>query len=215
MLPREKALNYGINSLNSEELIALVLKSGYKDNNVFDIADNLLKKANGFNNLLSLNYEELIEIKGIKKAKALEILAILEIAKRLTTVDVVKEDELSTPSKIVDWLRFNVGFSDVEEFFVIFLNAGGRVIKSEVLFKGSKNESIVAIDEVMRKAIVLKASAIVVCHNHPSGKVEPSFQDKIVTNNLKKVCDMLSIRLLDHIIVSKTSFYSFKQQGML
>lgn len=215
MLPREKALNFGINCLSNKELLALIIKSGSKDNNVFNIADALILKANGFNNLLSLTYEELIEIKGIKKAKALELLAILEIAKRLSSVDTIKEDELTSPNKILDWLKFNIGFSDLEEFLVIFLNASGKVIKSEVLFKGSKNKSIVALDEVMRKAILLKSSGIVVCHNHPSGNVEPSLQDKIVTDNLKKACDMLSIKLLDHIIVSKTGYYSFKQAGLL
>lgn len=215
MFPREKALNYGISSLSNEELLALIIKSGSKDNTVYNISEGLIKKANGFSNLLSLTYEELISIKGIKKAKALEFLAILEIAKRLSSPDAVNEDELSSPSKIIDWLKFNVGFSNVEEFLVIFLNASGKVIKSEILFKGSKNQSIVAIDEIIRKAILLKTSAIVVCHNHPSGKTTPSLQDKEVTENLRKACDIMNIRLLDHIIVSKNSFCSFKQLGYL
>ena len=215
MLPREKALNYGINSLNNEELLALIIKSGHKDNNVFNIAKDLIAKANGFYNLLSLTYEELVDIKGIKKAKALEILAILEIAKRLSSVDMVKEEELSSPGKVVDWLKFNIGFSDLEEFLVIFLNAGGKIIKSEILFKGSKNKSIVAIDEVMRKAILLKSSGIVVCHNHPSGNEKPSSQDIVLTEELRKACEMMSIKLLDHIIVTKSSYYSFKQSKLL
>lgn len=215
MLPREKALNYGITSLTNEEILALVIKSGSKENSVFDISKDLIKKANGFKNLLSLNYEELLEIKGINKAKGLEILAILEIAKRLTNVDTVNEDSLTSPNKVFDWLRFNIGFSNIEEFFAIYLNAGGKIIKSEVLFKGSKNQSIVAIDELLRKAILLKSSAIVICHNHPSGNVYPSDNDKFITSKLKSACDLLSIKLLDHIIVSNSNYYSFKQNGLL
>lgn len=215
MLPREKALNYGIECLNNEELLALIIKSGNKDNTVFDIARNIIVKANGFNNLLAFNYEELIEIKGINKAKALEIMAILEITKRLNSVDRVKEKELLSPNKVFDWLRYQVGFSNTEEFFVIYLSRGGKIIKSETLFKGSKDQSIVAIDEVLRKAILLKSSGIVVCHNHPSGNVSPSLQDKVLTNDLSKACELMNIKLFDHIIVSSSSYYSFKQAGLL
>lgn len=215
MLPREKALTVGINSLTNEELLALIIKSGYKDNSVFVLASALIDKANGFDNLLSLNYEELIEIKGIKKAKALEILAILEIAKRLSTIKAVSEQSINNPSNLLDWLRLNIGFSNQEEFLVVFLNAGGKVIKSEILFKGSRNSSVVGIDEVIRKALLLKSSGIVVCHNHPSGRVEPSNPDIQLTENLKKACEMLGLKLFDHIIVSKEGYYSFKQAKLI
>lgn len=211
MLPREKAITLGISSLNNEELLALVIKSGQKGNDVFQIAKDLIQKANGFNNLLSLNYEELVLIKGIKKAKALEIQAILEIAKRLSNIDTVKEKELLSPGKVYDWLKFNIGFSNLEEFLCIFLNASGKVIKSEIMFKGSKSQSIVAVDEIIRRAILLRASGIVICHNHPSGNVEPSMQDVVITDNINKACEMMSIKLIDHIIVSKNAYYSFKQ----
>lgn len=215
MLPREKALTIGISSLTNEELLALIIKSGYKDNSVFVLASALIDKANGFENLLSLNYEELIEIKGIKKAKALEILAILEIAKRLSNIKAVSEQSINSPSNLLDWLRLNIGFSNQEEFLVVFLNAGGKVIKSEILFKGSRNSSVVGIDEVIRKALLLKSSGIVVCHNHPSGRVEPSNPDIQLTENLKKACEMLGLKLFDHIIVSKEGYYSFKQAKLI
>lgn len=215
MLPREKAINYGISSLNNHELLALVIKSAYKEKNVLDLSKDIVEYAGGFDNILSLSYEELINIKGIKKAKALEILAILEIAKRLSRVEYIKEDSLTNPGKIVDWIRFNIGFKNNEEFYVIYLNAAGKVIKSEVLFVGCKNASVVGIDETMRRAILLKASAFVVCHNHPSGNVNPSFADKKITKELKEAGELLSIKLLDHIIVSKDSYFSFLNEGLL
>jgi len=215
MLPREKALNYGIRALNNNELLALIIKSGFKDKTVFQIADDLILKANGFENLLSLSYEELIQIKGIKKAKGLEILAILEVARRLSKIDHVSEEELRSPNKIAEYVRFKIGFSNVEEFMVIFLNHRGVILKSEVMFKGTKSASLVGVDEVMRKAILLKASAIVVCHNHPSGSVEPSKADFDITKNLYDAGKMMNIPLLDHLIISKNSFYSFKGNHLL
>lgn len=215
MLPREKAINFGISSLNNHELLALVIKSAYKEKNVLELSNEIIDYAGGFDNLLSLSYEELINIKGIKNAKALEILAILEIAKRLSKVEYIKEENLCNPGKIVDWIRFNIGFKNNEEFYVIYLNAAGKVIKSEVLFVGCKNASVVGVDETMRRAILLKASAFVVCHNHPSGNVAPSFADKKITRELKGAGELLSIKLLDHIIVSKEGYFSFLNEGLL
>lgn len=214
-MPREKAIKYGIASLNNNELLALVLKSAYKDRNVFELAEDVLSLANGFRNLLSLSYEELISIKGIKQAKALEIMAILEISKRLSKVDRICEAQLLNPDKVVEWIRFNVGYSNQEEFFVVYLNGKGSIIKSEVLYKGSKNSSIVAVDEILRKAIILKASGIVVAHNHPSDNVEPSVADINVTKKLYESSLLVDIPLLDHIIIGKSGYYSFKQNKIL
>ncbi len=215
MMPREKAIKYGIASLNNNELLALVLKSAYKDRNVFELAEDVLNLANGFRNLLSLSYEELISIKGIKQAKALEIMAILEISKRLSKVDRICEAQLLNPDRVVEWIRFNVGYSNQEEFFVVYLNGKGSIIKSEVLYKGSKNSSIVAVDEILRKAIILKASGIVVAHNHPSDNVEPSVNDINVTKKLYESSLLVDIPLLDHIIIGKSGYYSFKQNKIL
>ena len=111
MLPREKTLKYGINYLTNEELLALVIKTGPKGSNVFKLVEEIIEKANGFKNLLTLTYEELTSIKGIGKAKSLELLAILEIARRLSSMDTISERQLDTPDKIADWLRFEITFS--------------------------------------------------------------------------------------------------------
>lgn len=215
LMPREKALEYGISSLNNNELLALIIKSAYKDRNVFELADDILNLANGFNNLLSLSYEELVSIKGIKTAKALEIMAILEISKRLSKIDMISEKQLTNPSKVVEWLRFNVGYSNQEEFFAVYLNQRGSIIKAEVMYKGSKNSSTVGIDEILRKAIILKASALVVAHNHPSDDVQPSNKDIELTNKLYNASKLVGIPLLDHLIIGKSSHFSFKNNSML
>ena len=215
LLPREKALQYGISSLNNIELLALIIKSAYKDRNVMQLAEDVIKAADGFSNLLSLTYEELVAIKGIKKAKALEIMAILEIYKRLSKVDRIAEPELNSPGKIVEWLRFQLSFSHQEEFFVVYLNARGNIIKSEVMFKGNSRSSLVGIDEILRKAILIKASMILVAHNHPSDNVEPSKADLELTARLSEASVMMGIPLVDHIIIGKSDYFSFKNHGML
>ena len=215
MLPREKAKEYGISSLSDSELLAIIIKTAYVHKTVYEMADEIIEKAGGFENLFSLSYEELVNIKGIKDAKALEILPILEIARRLSKVDIISEGMLDSPDKVVEWLRFKLGYGNQEEFLVIYLNKKGNVIKSEVLFKGNKNSSIVGIDEIFRKAILLKASAIIAAHNHPGGDVNPSHNDIELTERLKEVSNMLQIPLLDHLIVSKEDYFSFKNHGLL
>lgn len=215
MMPREKALEYGISSLNNNELLALIIKSACRDRNVFELADEIISMANGFQNLLSLTYEELTSIKGIKKAKAMEILAILEISKRLSKVDRICEPQLNSPSRVVEWLRFSLGYSLQEEFFAVYLNARGAVIKSEVLYKGNSRTSSVGVDGILRKAILLKASALLVAHNHPSDNVEPSAADIELTKKLASASALMGIALFDHIIIGKSSYFSFKNHGLL
>ena len=215
MLPREKALNYGFSSLNNDELLALILKSAYKEKNVFALAKELLNKAGDFKNLPSLSYDELISIKGIKKAKALELLAILETAKRLSAVDCVCENKRLNPLMLIDYLRFNLGFLDQEVFYVIFLNNAGKTIKAEAMFKGTGDKSLVGLDEILRKALFVKARNLIVAHNHPSDNCLPSNADVTLTENLKEGCKHVGITLLDHLIVSRSSYYSFKKNGLL
>lgn len=215
MMPREKALSYGISALNNSELIALVIKTGNKDKDVLELADEILDSANGFLNLMTLSYEELISIKGIKKAKALELMAILEIAKRLTRMENISEPQLNEPKKVVEWLRASLSYSSQEEFFAVYLNGKGGIIKSEVLYKGNKNSASVGVDEILRKAILHKASGLLVAHNHPSDNVSPSDADIQLTRKLSTSGRMMGIPLLDHIIIGKTGYFSFKNHNML
>lgn len=215
-MPREKALSYGFNSLSENELIALILKSAYKGSNVFILADELIKKANGFSNLLSLKYEELIDIKGIKKAKALEIMAILEICKRLTRIDKVSENKMVlNPDKVIDYLRFKIGYGNQEEFFVVFVDNKSKILKAKTMYKGTNDRTYVGIDEILREALLLKAKGIIISHNHPSGDTSPSDADIELTKNIAEGCRHIGISFIDHIIVSKSSYYSFKSSGIL
>ncbi len=214
-LPREKALNYGMDSLTNSELLALVLKSAYKDKNVYKLSEEIIEMADGFENLPGLSYGELISIKGIKKAKALEIMAILEIARRLSMVKRITRKQLDKPQEIAKWIRYNIGFDDEESFFVIYMNSRCHILKSEVLFKGTENRVSVAIDVIIRRALINKSARIIVGHNHPSGNANPSVEDVKMTARLSESCKMLGLELLDHLIVTKSDFFSFKNESLL
>ena len=214
-MPREKALQHGISSLSNVELLALVIKSAYRNKGVLELSKDIIDKAGSFADLLSLTYEELTLIKGIKKAKAMEIMGILEICKRLTKIDRVAEPEINSPEKLVDYLRFSLAYSFQEEFFVIFMNNRGNVIKSEVMFKGNSSSATIGIDEILRKALLLKARGLIVAHNHPSDNCTPSDADIDLTARLGRSCAMMGLVLHDHIIISRTGYFSFKQQSML
>ncbi len=214
-MPREKALQYGISSLSNVELLALVIKSAYRNKGVLELSKDIIDKAGSFADLLSLTYEELTLIKGIKKAKAMEILGILEICKRLTKIDRVAEPEINSPEKLVDYLRFSLAYSFQEEFFVIFMNNRGNVIKSEVMFKGNSSSATIGIDEILRKALLLKARGLIVAHNHPSDNCTPSDADIDLTARLGRSCAMMGLVLHDHIIISRTGYFSFRKQSML
>lgn len=214
-MPREKALEYGISSLNNVELLALVIKSAYKDKDVFELSEEVIEKAGSFASLLSLTYEELTSIKGIKTAKAMEILGILEISRRLARIDKVSEPEINSPEKLIDYLRFSLGFSLQEEFFVIFMNNRGNIIKSEVMFKGNSSSATVGIDDILRKALLYKAKGMIIAHNHPSDNCSPSKEDIEMTARLAESCIMMGLKLHDHIIISRTGYFSFRMQSML
>ena len=124
-------------------------------------------------------------------------------------------DSLSNPQKVVNFIRYRIGYEDTENFNVLYINARGNIIKCETLFKGGKTQSIVAIDEVLRRAILLKAHSIIVSHNHPSGNTTPSPQDLEITEKLKGACELVGIPLLDHVIVSKIDYFSFKKNGLI
>ncbi len=215
LLPREKAYKYGISTLQDEELLSLILKTGCQKKNVIELSKEVLDKAGGIENLCSYDYEELLDIKGFGMAKAMELMAIIELSKRMSSLNKVEEETIKTPENLANWIRFNIAFSSTEKFFALFMNRQGSIIKSEVLFKGTRTSSLVGIDEVLRRAILLHADSIVIAHNHPGGSLIPSKADISLTDKIGSSLSLMDIRLLDHIIVSRTGYYSFRKEGLI
>ncbi len=213
--PREKAFKFGIKVLSNRELLALLIRSGYEDNSALDIADQLLHKYGSLRNCLMLDLTELMQQKGIKKAKGLEILASIELAKRMMYEEMEERDVISCPTSLYNWLKLQFGSLQQEHFIVVYLNTKNHVTDYEIISIGGLDSTIVHPREVFKKAIKLSCAKIICAHNHPSQDVTPSNADIEVTKRLLQASKALHIVLLDHLIISSKNYYSFRENNLL
>jgi len=209
--PREKLLSVGPSALSSSELLAVVLGSGTNGASALDLATQILEIAGDVHKLPSLDLVQLTALKGIKSAKAAEILAVVELSRRMAMLQSREVNVIDQPLTLVDWLRKELGTVPQEYFMVVFLNTKNHVLGHKVLFKGGLDRSIVHPRDVYREALKVSAARIIAVHNHPSGDVTPSENDHWVTEVLTQAGDTMGIPLLDHLIVSSSGYTSLKQ----
>ena len=209
--PREKLLSVGAMALSSSELLAVVLGSGTNGASALDLAAQILAMAGDIHHLPRLDLAQLMSLKGIKSAKAAEILAVVELSRRMALLQTREVNVIDQPLTLVDWLRQELGNIPQEYFMVVFLNTKNHVIGHKVLFKGGLDRSIVHPRDVYREALKVSAARIIAVHNHPSGDVTPSENDHWVTDVLTQAGDTMGIPLLDHLIVSASGYTSLKQ----
>jgi DNA repair protein RadC len=208
--PRERLVLYGANNLNNEEILMILLKSGTKKYSVKDLANKILKDTGGISNLKNMTYQNLMKIDGIGKVKSIELVAIVELARRIYMEKNIKDIVLCTnPETIIYY--FNSLFKDKlqEEFYVIYLDNKKNYLDMKKLFIGSINASIVHPREIFKEAYLVSASFIICIHNHPTGDILPSNDDIILTNNLKEIGKINGISVIDHIIIGNNNYYSF------
>lgn len=212
--PRERLINNGVEVLSNEELLAIILKTGNKENSAKELASILIKELEGIKNLNNINYERLKKIKGIGNAKACELLASIELGKRINReINSLNNIILNKTSKVYEYYKDILGNKQQEHFYCVYLDNKKRVIRDKLLFIGTLNYSIVHPREVFKSAYLLSASSIIVVHNHPTGNVIPSKQDLDLTNNLIAVGNILGIKVVDHVIIGKNNYYSFIENG--
>ncbi len=214
-MPRERALQKGVESLDNRSLLALLLQSGTKYMDVFEMADTLLKQLHGVEGLYTCTYAQLIQVKGIHKAKALKLLACIELSKRMITCEIRQGEEFHSPQKISTYFNQKIGFKQQEHFAIALLDVKNKLIFDTVLFIGTINCSVVHSRDVFKLAIQYNAYSFIIVHNHPSGDCIPSEQDIALTSNLHKASSLMNIKLLDHVIVSKNQYFSFKENQLL
>ena len=206
--PREKAIKHGIDTLANHELIALILRTGNKNMSVLELAQYLIDDIGGFKYLKNLNYNQLVSIKGIKNAKAIELLASIELARRMQDYHeeryVVKE-----PVDCYNLVKNKLLIEQQEKVILVCLNTNLEVVKEKVMFIGNNDTSIISGRELFKETINCGSSRIMIVHNHPSGNPLPSLQDERITNQLRKMAQELEIDFLDHIIVGDNCFYCF------
>ena len=211
--PREKLLKYGPGRLSDPELIAVILRTGKKGESVLNLAKRLLKIAQ-FSKLSEISVHELRSLSGIGSAKACELLAAIELGKRLFLNKKITIAQLLSPQDVFDHLK-EIRESKKEHFVVFFLDSRNQQIHREIISVGTINASLVHPREVFEPAVKHLAVQVILCHNHPSGDLDPSEDDLMVNKRLAESGKLLGIEVLDHIIVTKDSFSSFKENGLL
>lgn len=212
--PREKAFHHGIESLNNIELLALVLRTGNKQESAIELAQRVINEIWGFCYLHDINYYQLIQIKGIKQAKAIEVLAIIEIAKRLDKQPVAMS-AIKEPRDGYELLKNQLMFEQQEKVIVLCLNSRLEVIKEKTVFIGGNNISIISGRELFKEALICGSNRVMVVHNHPSGNPEPSIEDIEATERLYSMAKELDIDVVDHLIIGRSRFYSFASNKII
>ena len=213
--PREKALHYGIDSLSNAELLALLLRCGTKSQSALELSQVILSQVGGIHKLPQLSLNQLKEIKGIKNAKALELLGCVELAKRMQETNDPIHTILRSAKDAYNYMRMKLAFDKQEKFVGIYLDTQHQIIHEKVIFIGTLDSSLVHPREIYKEAISCSAAAIICLHNHPSGYCEPSSADIETTNNLREVGMMVGIPLLDHLILTKNAYFSFKAHHLI
>ncbi|HCW04451.1 MAG TPA: hypothetical protein DGK91_07950 [Clostridium sp.] len=213
--PRERLLRYGPENLSNSELLAIILRSGSKGENIINLCNRILTETGGLNGLLTSNAQDFMKLKGVKKAKAAQLLALAEISKRFRSYKSGEEYRITSPSAVADLVMESMRTLKQEVLKIILVNTKNRVILMKDVSVGSINTSIVHPREVFTEAIKRNATSIIICHNHPSGDPTPSNEDVNITHRLRECGKLIGIQVLDHIIIGNGSYVSMKEKGIL
>jgi len=213
--PRERMLADGPGVLSNAELLAILLRTGVQSESAVMLAQRLLRSVGGLRGLAGSGLEQLCELRGIGPAKALQILAALELGKRMARTELEAAPVIRSPQDVATLVMEDLRYLQQEHFVVLFLNTKNRVIAKETLSVGSLNAAIVHPREVFRSAIRRSAASVICVHNHPSGDPTPSTEDLQLTNRLSEAGQIIGIELLDHIIIGDRRFISLKERGDL
>lgn len=214
--PREKLMGKGRQLLSDAELIAILIATGNSDESAVDLSKRILASANNnLNELAKLTVNDLMKFKGIGEAKAVSIVAALELGRRRKETESVKREKIITSNNVFEIFKPILADLPHEEFWVLFLNHAGFVLKKELISRGGIAGTIVDVRIIFKAAIENLSSAVILCHNHPSGNTKPSEKDIQLTKKIKEAGKILDIAVFDHIIVSELGYYSFADSGAL
>jgi len=211
--PREKLKKLGARALTDSELIAILLRTGTSGKSAVALAQELLAEFEGLKGLSKASLRELLSIKGLGEAKAVTLIAALELGRRAGTGE--RRNRITAPEEAYSLIAPLVGSLEVEEVGIITLDTKGAVIGIHTVARGGLNGALVSLKEILRPAVRDLAEALILFHNHPSGDPTPSREDLEITRRVKEGAELLGLKLLDHIIVGKDSFFSFKGEGLV
>ena len=214
--PREKMLRKGRAALSDAELIAILISSGSRNESAVSLSQRILATAE--NNLVALgklSISELMKFKGIGEAKAVTIVAAMELGRRRRTSEAVEKMKITSSHSVFEYMQPIIGELPHEEFWILYLTNSNRIIKSAQLSKGGITGTIVDVRLVFKEALQLGAVGVILAHNHPSGTLKPSQADIQLTKKLKIAGESLDIKVLDHLIITEKAYFSFADENML
>lgn len=212
--PREKLMLKGKNVLSDAELIAILIGSGSRNESAVDLSKRILASVDTLNSLGKMSLVQLTNFKGIGKAKGIAIIAALELGRRRRAEDTVELVKVTSSKLVFEIMQPIIGELAHEEFWVLFLNNSNKVISKSQLSKGGISGTVVDVRLVFKMALENGATALILCHNHPSGTLLPSEADKEITKKIKLAGDSLDVKVLDHLIITETKYYSFVDEGI-
>lgn len=211
--PREKALRLGLETLTDRELIALIIQSGNKNRSVFEIAEDVLEVSESLSKLFEIHPQDLMKIHGIREGKALQILASIELCKRAMQANIY-QTTIQKPEDIVKWFELEYGYVKQEHFLALYLDSKGHILSHSLLFKGTLTESCIHPRDIFKEAFLKSANSVLCVHNHPSGDPSPSLADIECTKQIRSVAQVMGIYFLDHIIIGRNTWFSFRQSDI-
>lgn len=214
--PRERLIKYGAKSLSTEDLIAIIMKTGTKDYSSKYLASQILKMVKTVPDLKKLTLNNLIKINGIGVVKAIEFVAALELGRRVYDETILDKNlKFNGANKIYKYFKSELSEINQECFFCLYLDQSKKLIDKKLLFKGTLNKSLVHPREIFKWAYLSSAAYIICVHNHPSGNVIPSDEDINITNSLVQIGKLQGIPVIDHIIIGSLNYYSFYENDMI
>jgi DNA repair protein RadC len=214
--PREKLLYKGKAALSDAELVAILIGSGNRNENAVDLCKRILASVdNNLSALGKLSIKQLMEFKGIGEAKAISIAAALELGRRRRGEEALEKKKITSSKSVFELMQPLIGELQHEEFWIIYVNNSNKVIQKNQLSKGGITGTLVDVRLVLKNALEVGATGLILAHNHPSGTLKPSEADKQITNKLKIAAESLDIKVLDHLIITEKAYYSFADEGIL
>lgn len=208
--PRQRLVCYGVETLTDQEILGVVLGKGEVSD--LEVADNILGSMASLEDLERLSFKDLEDIQGVDELKALQIKAMLELSKRVEKAGMERTERIMSSKQMARRMMLDIGDKRQEHLVAIYLDTQNRIIQQKTVFIGGVRRSIAEPREILHYACQLMATSLIVAHNHPSGETYPSRNDLDFTDKLKRSCDDLGICLLDHLIIGKGTYYSFREE---
>lgn len=212
MLPRERLRDLGAEHLSNQELLSILLRTGTKATPVLEVANQILKNLDSLADFQHLSLQELQQINGIGYVKSIEIKAMIELAKRISKAEYIQKERIMSSERLARKMMLELSDQKQEHLVAIYLDTQNRIIEQRTIFIGSVRRSIAEPREILYYACKNMATSVIIVHNHPSGSPEPSENDLRFTQKMKRSCEDIGIICLDHLVIGKYQYYSFREE---